>query len=301
MADKIKFMSENLYDNTVLDYTLTDYKEDTNTGIVYSPEMAQKIQRSSIISSKPSSSLVIRGAIINPGAEGCEGPEINGFAISRHNIPTTSSITLTLWNSTHFAIDGYNPANATNQIVISAVGQSNAWGDAQWGCFGWGGVISMDEISPMNNVFAVWFDVTEATNWEIKIENATPLSYNISRIFLGRTVDLDYNISHGHSITQKDSSTQVRTDGGSLRSSAKFRYKELKFKMATISPQDRDKLSTLFSRSGQQKDFLISIYPNNDNPTLEADYQIIGKFKRVPVMREVIGGYYSASFVIEET
>lgn len=318
MGTKIKFITENLYDNTILEYTDSDYKEDytynsaafpSNPELVQymSPENAKNILRSRALISNPLTSLVIKGQFLNIGAEGCKGPVVNAISLARHNIPATSSLTLTLWDIDAFqqGIDigagEYDTAYATKVVTIDAVGQSNAWGDAQWGCFGWGGVISLDELSPMNNVSTYWFENTEAQYFQIDIDNPAVTSYNISRIFIGEALELDYNISHGHSVVYMDPSSQVRTDGGSIRTSAKYRYKQLTFKMATISPADRDKLTSLFARSGVQKDFLVSVYPENENPYVEADYQMIAKFKKVPVMKELIGGYYTSTFVVEET
>lgn len=310
MSAKIRFITENLYDNSTIEPNNSAYKQhwlyndstvDPADVIYLDPEYAKSPLRSRAIMSEPTQSLYIKGQFLTAPAEGCLGPVVNAVSFARHNIPATSAITIHFWNIDDYAINGYDTNHATKRVFIENVGQSNAWGQGSWGCFGWGGTVNVDAMNPMSSVTTVWFEDVEAQYFQIRITNPSPTAYNISRIFIGDAIELDYNISHGHSMSFADQSNQSRTDGGSLRSSAKFRYKQLSFKMATISPKDRDRLAILIARAGLQKDMLVSVYPENDNPFVEADYQMIGKFKKIPVMKEIIGGYYTCTFAMEET
>lgn len=307
MSANMRFMSENLYDDSILYYTNSDFVSDSNSNIL-SPENCKSISRSSILRTSGATNVPIVGIL----PEVCSSyPSITGFAISRSNLESTDKIQVRTYTSDKVfseLVTGSDPNDnpGTNQLISNSgdieVGNIVGWGDQDWGSFPWGGVYCTDSGNPMTDIIVIWFNnVTQlAKYFHILLYTPNATKIEINRIFIGTFISPTYNISHGHSITFQDPAKQFRTDGGTLRTETKFRFRQLQFNLSVIDATDRTKFAELFARAGKQKDILVSLYPEDNYQRLEEDYTMIGKFTKVPVMKERIGGYYKASFTMEE-
>ena len=126
-----------------------------------------------------------------------------------------------------------------------------------------------------------------------------PLS--LDRLVIGGHIPLNYTISHGHSMIFQDKAKSYRTDGGSLITNLKPRFKELKFSFSVVSPANRAEIAKLLATVGTHRDILVSLYPLHEEHRLDIDYSVVGKLTKVPIMTEIIGGYYKTAMQLEET
>ena len=313
MSDNIRFLFDNVYDTSVLeDQTSAHYFTDSQRDILMSAEQCKNASRSSVTFSKPANPYVLKGTV-----DGIA--DISCLAFVRATIPASATLKFTMWDANDWTGDWNGAFTAEFSIPSGSVGEAIGWGDFDWGS-PWGGAIDLNNGSPMSSVLVFWFDDTRndyalkdnsgniitspainITNWKLEIEFTGTTSLVIDRIFLGNYFESTFNISHGHTMAFQDSTKQYRTDGGSLRTDLKHRYKQIKAAFSVISAEQRIILAEHFARAGLHKDFLISLYPKNDLTRLEVDYTTVGKFKRVPIMVELIGGYYKGNIDVEET
>ena len=286
----------------------------------YSAIKAQDPLRGSILSTKISTSYNLKA--ITSGTQ-----NINYIALNRVNIPATAKLTLYMWNESDWSAStqDYVSNDYTAKFSAENIGQATGWGSFDWGS-PWAGTKPLTATNPMSNTIILWFDegkygyslttpsdtvitnktVSDVIRWrlEIDFENGVPSrtgTFSTDRIFIGEYLDLQYNMSHGHSLTFEDTSKQYRSTGGSLISNFAPRFKRLKVSFPVVSATDRTKLSSLFARVGVNRDIIFSLYPKNSEQQLEVDYTVTGKFRKVPSLVERIGGYYKTTMEIGET
>ena len=321
MGENIRIIFENHFDTSVLEDqdNAATYKEHQTGEYLMNAEMTKSPMRHNILATKPAHVYTLRGRMVNRETLSC-------LAFVRPIINPEASLVFTMWNHDS---DGSYTDPWDYRLRIEKVGIMPGWGQFNWEDYWGGNLAGVTRYNPMASVQAMWFDsplyilekyntstggidlmtgtgktfVDNVKYWQLELDTSDigPDTHSIDRIFMGAHLPLDYTISHGHSLLFQDKGKSYRTDGGSLITTLKPRFKELSFSFSVVSPSNRQKIAALLAHIGVHRDILVSLYPLNNQNSLELDYSIVGKLTKVPVMSEIIGGYYKTAMKIEET
>lgn len=124
--------------------------------------------------------------------------------------------------------------------------------------------------------------------------------FELGRVFLGKYIEPEYNISFGHTISWNENTDQYRPSSGTLQSSISSKNREFSFDLNTISENDRKTIQKELIKCGLSKDFYISIFPEHSSKEKEIDYSGIVKFTKMPAYSEIQNRYYKSSYTVEE-
>lgn len=213
-----------------------------------------------------------------------------GFAMTNHNIPTTATMRLQLW-------DGESQTgNLVYDSGLFGATESVGWGDFMWG-EEWGA-----------SVFSSWslyhtqlyFDPVYAKSGKITITNPVASIMDIGRVYLGSTFQPKYNCDWGAAMAWNEETTQTRTEGGTVRSDPKTPYRSITLALPHLSTEDRLVFGDLRRIIGLRKDFFISVYPNGSGK-IKAEHSFGCKFSDMPQMTHTSPNNFSHAITITET
>lgn len=77
-----------------------------------------------------------------------------------------------------------------------------------------------------------------------------------------------------------DASRTARTDSGDLTTSVGPRSKTLSFSLSSLLPEEGQRLRSLLLAAGKDRAVFVSLYPENEDPTKEQAFQLLGKQSR---------------------
>lgn len=188
---------------------------------------------------------------------------ISGCALVRHNLTSDATWRLQL----------YSDAAWTTQVYDSGALVANppkALGDLIWGVealgvtvfYGWGQAFS-----------DLYFDAVTAQSFTLTLtDTGNSDGYlEASRLFLGYTLEPEFNCDWGIKLAWRENSKLTRTDGGSLRVDPKQPYRTLEFNLGWLGSGDRARWLDVFRAAGRRSDVWISVFPNQGG-MLERDY-----------------------------
>lgn len=173
-----------------------------------------------------------------------------------------------------------------------------ALGDLDWGVDplgaslfdGWGYVFA-----------ALWFATVTGSFIRITLSDPTnPDGYmEASRLFVGAYIEPSTMPWPGLSLQWRDSSSQSRTDGGTLRTEAGAQFRALVVSGALMPEDQRTELTTLLKDAGLRQDVYVSVFPG-ENSARERDYQMQAKLVATDPIAMTAFGLTNQTLRLEE-
>lgn len=121
---------------------------------------------------------------------------------------------------------------------------------------------------------------------------------DLSRIIIGAYHPIKYLPSYGVETATVDMSRNSRTASGDIRTDLNPRYSTLSIDISWIAPEDRERFRQLIA-SGVGRSFFVSLFAENEDPVLERDFSIYGKFSQSNSITFSKFNLYSSQFQIE--
>lgn len=148
----------------------------------------------------------------------------------------------------------------------------------------------------------VWFTKATCTSVVIEIIDTNINKYvEVSRVVIGDYWSPKYNTQFGLSTTQKDLSTNERTESGDLATNRGTTYSSINFDISWLVSADRLELLRIFKGSGISSPLFISLFPDNSSDwSIEQAHQVYGKLSQLSAITHPIFGMYSSQIDIEE-
>ena len=148
---------------------------------------------------------------------------------------------------------------------------------------------------------ALWIPSTYTTVRKMEILLSDPSNaagyIDCSRVLAGIYWSPTYNITNGMQLYSIDDSSTSRTNAGDLVSTRGFIYDKLSFNFSLVPEADKAELHKISKYIGTNKNFFISIFPENTNGDEEHDYMIYGK-RANSIFSYKLFGYYDYSMEI---
>lgn len=218
---------------------------------------------------------------------------LSAVALVRHNLTTSASYRLRL----------YSGSGQTGTLVYDSGAQSVGelvlgWGDFAWGVGTWGAESAADWPVPY---FAHFFAEVQALSFDLQIDDSgNPDGYlQAARLVLGQSWSPARNADYGLSLSWRETSRQVRTDGGTLRTDARDPYRRISFDLSALDPLDRDDLTDKIRRAGLRNDIFLSCQPGRGGAR-ERDYAGLFKLSESPSVVASSYRIYKAQMTLEE-
>jgi|GEM_PF-2019173 len=149
---------------------------------------------------------------------------------------------------------------------------------------------------PSNDVI---IEANDTGNYDI-IPDAIAQNFEIGRIFLGKYIEVPYNIELGHNLSWEEDTKQYRSDGGTLRSNIEVPYRKVNFILSAVPEYRRAELQHGFRNVGMRRDFFMSLFPENANENKNIDYSGVVKLIKAPKYAEFANNYFTSKYVMEE-
>jgi hypothetical protein len=216
---------------------------------------------------------------------------MGGFSLYRHNLSNTATYRLEIFD------DANQTGNLTYDSGIKPSVPQRSFNEWDWRMTPL--VSSPFDNWPVRSSY-LFFDSIFARSFKLTIndpDNQTG-EIEVTRIYMGRTFSPSRNFKWGQTTQPKSNGRQVRTDGGSLYSQVKKKYRAIDFKV-TLSDIDRAAFFNATDYLGTDLDFFISLYPNAGNQQ-EMESAIACKFIEIPSLTDDGYNQNSTSIKIEE-
>lgn len=148
---------------------------------------------------------------------------------------------------------------------------------------------------------ALWFEQVIGAFVRITLDDASnPDGYmEASRLFIGTYFETIYAPRNGMWMGWRDTSTQQRTEGGTLRTEPGATYRAMALNGDQMPESDRVALSELLRTAGLREDLYVSVFPELGN-ALERDHQMQAKFVSLDPTVIARWGYVNQTFQFEE-
>jgi hypothetical protein len=197
-------------------------------------------------------------------------------------------------------VDSYT--RATDIITpYSAERASATWGTTYWNT----GQVSETLLDYSNDVLydlgsphiTTAFGVYATFYADVMVQE----SVRVGRFTQGRGFVPKYSFSKNYDFKINDSTKQIRTAGGSLKSIGQPWFRECTLSFNALRDEDKNILMDMMRTVGLRQDVAISLFP--DDPNIERLHMgtFIGRFKKSPSLREVQYGWYSTTLELQET
>ncbi len=119
-----------------------------------------------------------------------------------------------------------------------------------------------------------------------------------ARIVAGAYFEATYNPSYGAAVDYVDTSENSRNDAGDLRSDLGTRHDTLTFDLDYMPEVDRAEMLRIVRAVGVSRNVVISVLPDDVDPTLSQDFCIFGKLSNSAVVARM-PNIYSKRFDVE--
>lgn len=175
-----------------------------------------------------------------------------------------------------------------------------------FGLWNWGSIpLGVNSYSYGGGTYGrVWIPTPQAcTSILIEIYDPACVSpyIEISRIVAGSYWSPKYNTSFGLSTGSQDLSQHERSESGDLITNRGIRYRNMKFELTWLPPEDRLEFTRILRGNGLPRPLFISLFPNNsEDYEKEQAHQIYGKLSTLNDITHPIFEMYSTSIEIEE-
>ena len=210
-----------------------------------------------------------------------------------HNLSGTASWRLRL----------YDGASQTGTIVYdSGTDTPNppiGWGGFSWGSAPWG--TSTLFASWERQYFANYSNSVQALSFKIDITDASnPYGYiQAKRLLIGNYFEPTVNIGYGASVYWEDNSQQRRTQGGSIRTDARVRYRVAAGNLQRLDASERAAFMEALRTAGMRNEIFFTLYPEYGG-VIERDHSLIGKLTAMPKITTSQPSNWTGEFRIEE-
>lgn len=222
-----------------------------------------------------------------PGSRTC-----NGFALWRHNLTGAATIRLKLWAG----------LGQTGTLLYDsgavALGDIIPYGNYVYGVDTYGAWLFQDWIVACATL---WFDAVSALSFELQIADSANMTgyFQLARCYLGSYFSPSRNMSFGHKFRWEDDSTQERTDGNTLRTDARERYRVLRLNISTLDEAERGALAEILRINGKELDMFVALFPE-DTGTKGRDYSAAVKITQMPDLTGDLPLNYNSELVLAE-
>ncbi len=209
-----------------------------------------------------------------------------------HNLSSQATWRLRLWDA---------PAQAGSLLFDSGtVGALPAigWGEFGWGLIPWGASV----FTGWGAAFSVlWFPAVAARSFRLELADASNAAgfLQAKRLLLGPYFEPAVNLDYGLQLYWQDNSPQRRTQGGSLRTDVRTRYRVLKGRLGHLSDAERAIALETLRQIGLRTETFISVFPGEGGAE-ERDYSLLGKFTASPEFTNGQPSSHQAQLIFEE-
>jgi hypothetical protein len=179
------------------------------------------------------------------------GRRIDSFFMFRHN-GHGGKVLLQLFKNMDRTVEVYNSG-------VVEIYPLTSMDNAEFGFAPLG--FSTDDVLGPESPYSLFFTAVTAASFRITLTRCQNAYWEIGRIFLGKYREAPFNPKWGMSFGWQSTGKQVRTLGGSLRTWAGERYRELKADMTYIRDTDRAVWRDLLGQIDLSRDVAISIFP----------------------------------------
>jgi hypothetical protein len=216
---------------------------------------------------------------------------LSALALTQHNMTSASTWRLRLFANANWTSLVYDSA------AIGAV-PAKALGDLEWGVdplgasvfTGWGRAFS-----------ALWFAPVAAKSFILTLSDVdNPAGYvEAARLFIGRHIEPEFNCDYGLALGWRDTTAQIRTDGGTLRSDAGVQYRALEFDLSWLTGSERARWMDIGRQVGRRRDVFVSCYPGAAGAK-ERDYAMAAKLTQDVLCKHDVPTNWKISLRLEE-
>lgn len=202
------------------------------------------------------SSFVIKGTLAGTRSA-------SHLSLHRHTIAAGATVTLELFSDAAWTSSVYDS---------TALDIASFTDDSGGSAFDFG----LESAFTRSNVpFVHWFTPTEFQSYEITLSSIS--SPEVNRVFLGLGFEFQVNPDYGAPLSWSTNTDSNRTLGGSLRRNAGEQWRSLSLELNGIREAERQFLLDLMQRNGTSKDFVLSLFPE-DETLMEAAYTLNATF-----------------------
>ncbi len=217
---------------------------------------------------------------------------IGACVLYNHNLTSQATWRLRLW-------DG--PGQTGNVVFDSGTGSALpalGWGEFAWGAVPWGASV----FTGWGAAFSVlWFPAVGAVSFRLELTDAAnPAGFlQAKRLLLGPYFEPATTLSYGLQLHWEDNSEQRRTQGGSLRTDARVRYRVLRGDLSRLTDAERAVALETLRQIGLRSETFISVFPGAGGAQ-ERDFSMLGKFTSMPQFTNDQPFSHAAQLAFEE-
>lgn len=283
MADNIKFVMHNVADTATI--TGSD-----NISATLPLSNLQRSQRTKVIRTTDTNQLIIctdfDGSITQPIASVC---------LNRHNFST-----LAQWQIQVYSAKG----TSSGLIYDSGLRTMNSTlplNDLEWSRDA-SGVSAFDNFLKGEGLSVHWFDTVSALSVKITISDPSNSDgyLQAGRLIIGDSMSPVVNPQYGMTSSWDETTKQIRSEGGTLRSDIKPQFRIYTFTLEHLSPSERGLLYAASGTVGLRKDWLVSVFPDSGTAVEERDFTAVVKFTAMPKSTAWVYNTYKMSFKLAE-
>ena len=264
MADTIKMVMFNVADTATL-------VGSDNVSATLPISNLQKTQRTKVVRTTDTNQFKItldfEGNVARPIASVC---------LNRHNFSL-----LAQWQIRVFSSKGSTGLVYDSGLV--SMSKSLPLNEIEWSVDS-SGVSAFDEFLEDDGLSVKWFTPVMGLSAEIIVSDPSNSNgyLQAGRLIIGDAITPAKNPQYGLTFAWDESTKQVRSEGGTLRSDNKPQYRVFNFTLEHLSPQERGAMQAATGYVGLRKDWLISVFPENDVGVEERDYNAVVKLTTMP-------------------
>lgn len=210
-----------------------------------------------------------------------------------HNLTSQSTWRLRLWDAA-----GQSGGLVFDSATVPAL-PALGWGEFAWGAVPWGASV----FTGWGEAFSVlWFAPVLARSFRLDTtDEANAAGYlQAARLLLGPYFEPLVNVDYGLQLYWEDTSVQRRTQGGSLRTDVRTRYRVLRAQLAHISDGERAVALDMVRQIGLRTETFVSVFPGTGGAQ-ERDHSMLGKFTSMPQFANGNPSSHQAQISFEET
>lgn len=199
---------------------------------------------------------------------------VSACVLNGNNLTSDATWRLQIWDGA--GQTGTQVYDSGTVAALEAVG----WGEFAWGLSPWGSTAFFG----WSTAFSVlWFPAVSGLSFRVTITDAAnPAGYlEAKRLILGTAFEPAYNLAYGVQLDWQEDSVQARTEGGSIRTDPRARYRRLAGNLRYMDATDRALLMEAFRLAGLRSEIFVSVFPEVGGAK-ERDYSLLGKFSRMP-------------------
>jgi hypothetical protein len=214
----------------------------------------------------------------------------SGAVLYRSNLSSTATWRVRIWDTSAMGTLLYD-STATTANLPKTLGELIFGVDPLGATYydAWGYVVSVLWFTPVIGAYAK-IDLADSGNADGYMQ--------ASRLFLGRYFQTTYSPTTA-SLKWAETSTQTRTDGGTLRTEPGVSYRSLMLSLKYLPEADRGELNILLRDSGLRGDVFVSLLPESGT-MLEVDHHMQAKLTQLDPTVHTPAVAYDQNLTFEE-